>query len=256
MRVYLDLVMLLNFLVDLCLLLGTNRLGGYPTGWKRCMLGAAFGGLYSGVCMLPGFQFMGNLLWRFLSLLIMAGISYGFTSHMLRQAGVLLILSMALGGLAMSFGKGEVLPLLCCGVILLGLCRLGFAYPPGSVQYEEVTIGYGEKRVRILALRDTGNNLVDPVTGESVLVISGRIARELTGLTDAQLRDPLGTLAKGALPGLRLIPCRTVYGGGMLLGMRFSDITVGKRKTSAVVAFAQDGLGREEAFQALTGGVL
>ena len=256
MTVYVDLVMLLNFLVDFCLLIGTNRLSGYPPGWKRCLLGAIFGALYSGVCMLPEFYFLGSLLWRIISLLIMAGISYGMGIRMLRQAGVFLILSMALGGLAMSFGRGEWLPLLCCGVILWSLCRLGFPGPPGSVQYETVTIQHGERTVKMLALRDTGNTLTDPVTGESVLVISGNMATALTGLTDSQLRAPLETISMGSQPGLRLIPCRTVSGSGILLAMRFSDVRIGNKKRSAIVAFAPDGLGREDAFQALTGGVL
>ena len=256
MTVYVDLVMVLNFLVDFCLLIGTNRLSGYPPGWKRCLLGAAFGGLYSGVCMFPEFRFLGNTLWRIISLLMMAWISFGMGIRMLRQAGVFLILSMALGGLVMSFGRGEWLPLLCCGVILWSLCRLGFPNPPGSVQYEMITIRHGERTVKMLALRDTGNTLTDPLTGEPVLVISGKMASLLTGITDAQLRSPLETLSQGTLPGLRLIPCRTVSGGGMLLAMRFADVQIGNRKCSVIVAFAPDGLGRGDSFQALTGGAL
>ena len=42
MAVYLDLVMLLNFLVDYLLLLGTNRLSGSPMTPGRCALAAAF----------------------------------------------------------------------------------------------------------------------------------------------------------------------------------------------------------------------
>ena len=41
MRLYLDLAVILNFVVDLLLLVGTNRIAGYPCGWKRCLLGAA-----------------------------------------------------------------------------------------------------------------------------------------------------------------------------------------------------------------------
>ena len=63
MVIYLDLVMLLNFLVDFLLLLGTNRLSGFPAGGWRCALAALLGAVFSCGCLLPGMAFLGNLLW-------------------------------------------------------------------------------------------------------------------------------------------------------------------------------------------------
>ena len=48
MVLYVDLVVLLNFLVDLLLILGTNRLAGYPPGLKRAVPAALLGGAYAG----------------------------------------------------------------------------------------------------------------------------------------------------------------------------------------------------------------
>ena len=48
MRVYLDLVILLNFLVDYLLLLGTNRISGFPLTPGRTALAAVLGGIYFG----------------------------------------------------------------------------------------------------------------------------------------------------------------------------------------------------------------
>ena len=50
LTVYLDLVMLLNFLVDFLLLLGTNRLSGFPAAPGRCALAAVFGSVYAAGC--------------------------------------------------------------------------------------------------------------------------------------------------------------------------------------------------------------
>ena len=50
MVLYVDLVVLLNFLVDLLLILGTNRLAGYPPGLKRAVPAALLGGAYAGGC--------------------------------------------------------------------------------------------------------------------------------------------------------------------------------------------------------------
>ena len=59
MRVYVDGVMLLNFLVDYLLLLGTNRLSGHPSDSRRLLASAVLGAVYSGACLLPGFRFLG-----------------------------------------------------------------------------------------------------------------------------------------------------------------------------------------------------
>ena len=62
MTVYLDLVVILNFGVDFLLLIGTNRLCGYPMKPGKAAFAAALGGLYAGCCVLPGFSFLGNTL--------------------------------------------------------------------------------------------------------------------------------------------------------------------------------------------------
>ena len=101
MTVYLDVVMALNFLVDFLLLLGTNRLCGYPPGWRRAALGALLGGVYSGICMIPAFRFLGNLVWRVVSLLAMGFLSFGISVSGFRRTLVFFLFSMALGGIAM-----------------------------------------------------------------------------------------------------------------------------------------------------------
>lgn len=257
MEIYLDLVVLLNFLVDFLLLLGTNRLSGFPLSVRRAAAAAALGGLYSGVCMLPGFRFLGGILWRMVSLAGMAVIAFGCNRSALKRGGVFVLLSMALGGIAVSFGRGNFLTLvLAAGGVWL-LCRIAFGGSVGGRQYVPVEITYGGNSVSLTALRDSGNTLRDPITGEQVLVISGDAAQRLTGLSENQLRTPLETLALRPVPGLRLIPFQAVgQAGGMLLAMRFENVKIGSRTQSTIVAFAAEGLGSGEMYQALAGGAL
>lgn len=256
MAVYLDLVMVLNFLVDFLLLLGTNRLSGFPTGSLRCAGASILGAVYSGACLLPGFRFLGNFLWRCVSLCLIGGMAFGCNIAALKRVGIFLLLSMAMGGLALSLGRGDVLSLVLCAGICLLLSLVSFGGQVGGRSYIPLKIAYEGQSASILALKDTGNSLRDPVTGEQVLVIAPEVAGRLTGLTADQLRHPMETLAAGAVPGLRLIPYRSVgNAGGFLLAKRFADVTVGDRKQSALVAFAAEGLGKGEIYQALTGGM-
>ena len=255
-RVYLDLVVLLNFLVDLLLLAGTDRLLGIPPAWKRLALAAALGSLYAAMCMLPGLRFMGNTLWRIVSLGTMAVTAFGWSKSALRRCMVFVLLSMALGGVAMCIGTGSFMGLVAGAGLLFLLCALGFRGTLGSREFVSVELRHGVRQVQILALRDTGNGLTDPVTGQSVLVVDPVVADRLLGLTRQQLQSPVETVASGAYPGLRLIPYRSVgQPNGLLPAMRLEDVRIDKWQGSTLVAFAPAGLDAEGTYQALMGGV-
>ena len=257
LTVYLDLVMILNFLVDFLLLMGTNRLAGFPAAPGRGALAALFGSVYAAFCLLPGFRFLGNFLWRCVSLCMIALIAFGFRRDAVKRGGVFLLLSLALGGMALCFTRQNfaALALGAAGVWLL--CRVSFGDGAVGREYVPVTLTYGGKTVSFTALRDTGNTLRDPITGEPVLVVSGEVAQQLTGLTRRQLSSPLETMAARPLPGLRLIPYHAVGSkGGFMLAMRFPGAVVGKRQQNVLVAFAAEGLESTGMYQALTGGAL
>lgn len=256
-RIYGDLVVILNFLVDFLLLLGTNRLAGFPVGVGRSAAAAGLGGLYAGGCLLPGFQFLGGGLWRLVSLAGMGAVAFGWNRSALRRCGVFALLSMALGGMALWVGRGDFLRLVVSAGLTWLLCRAAFGGRVGGRSYVPIQIGAGAKAIRLTALVDSGNTLRDPITGESVIIVGPEIARKLTGLTREQLERPLETAGARPLPGLRLIPYRTVgRGEGMLLALRLPDVVVAGRRSSRLVAFAPGALGEGTVYQALTGGSL
>lgn len=257
MAVYLDLVIGINFVVDLLLLLGTNRLSGFPPGWRRAVPAALLGGIYAGVCMMPSFRFLGNGLWRIVSLAVMGIIAFGMNRSALKRCGVFLLLSMAMGGVATGMGRSDFGILVISAMVVWLLCRIGFGNRIGGREYVPLTIQWGDVSVELTALKDTGNTLQDPVTGEQVLVIGPEYAEKLLGLTEKQLSSPMETLLSGAVPGLRLIPYRAVgQPGSILLAKRFDRVTIGNQKGSALVAFAPERIGNGEVYQALAGGIV
>lgn len=257
MKVYLDLVMLLNFLVDFLLLLAADRLVGMPGKIGRCVWAALLGAVYAGACLLPELRFLGSLFWRVVFLLLMGAVAFGVSKSALRRCVLFSLLSMALGGIAMGLGSGNFWGLVMGAIVVCIMCIFGFRYKPGSRCYVPVELVYGGKRAKLIALQDTGNTLKDPVTGKSVLVVSADVAKILLGLNRLQLASPVETVAAGVLPGLRLIPYRAVgKPGGMLLAMRFDDVRIGANTGSQLVAFAPEGLDSDGTFQALTGGAL
>ena len=251
MQIYLDAVVLINFLVDFFLLMGANRLAGYPAGSGRAAIAAGLGGIYSGACLFPGFQFLGSLFWRWVCLGLMGAVAFGIDRSALRRS----VLSMTLAGAALGLGTNTLFALAGGAGMVCVLCITGFCGRMEKRHYVPVVLQWGDRRVALAALYDTGNTLRDPVTGEGVLVAGAGIAEKLIGLSVKQLREPLSTITEH--PGLRLIPYRAVgRENGFLLGMRVDNARIGKRQRSVVVAFAPEGLGSTGEYEALIGGAV
>ena len=258
MEVYLDLVILLNFLVDFFLLLGTNRLCGYPSGLGRVALAGVVGGFYGGACLLPVFsRFLGNTLWRVVSLCVVSAVAFGINKETVRKTAVFVLLSMALGGIATGLGKGNFWSLIASAACVCIMCAVGFREKIGSVGYVPLELIYKDVHLKLMAMQDTGNTLKDPITGDSVVVIGLQDAMRLTGLTKEQLSDPVSAVANAVCSGLRLIPYRTVgQSQGMLLALRIPCVRIGAWQGSRLVAFSPQELGSNGTYQALTGGVI
>ncbi len=249
MPVYLDVLVVLNFLVDLFLLLGTNRLSGHPPDIKRAVPAAVLGGMYGGACILPGFAFLAGTAWRMVVLCLMAMIGFGCRRDSLRRGILFVLLSMALGGVATGLSGGGFLSIVLSAGVVCAMCLLGFrgrvgaTYVPVELEGESFT-----------ALCDTGNCLTDPITGQPVLVVSARIGKRLLKVDKAELSDPVRGMEK--VSGARLIPYHAVGRQAMLLAKRFENVSIGRWKGSCLVAFAPDDIGQGKSYDALTGGEL
>lgn len=255
MTVYLDLVMGLNFAVDLLLILGTNRLAGFPPGCLRAAGAAALGAFYAAACMLPRFSFLGSTLWRLVFLGLMGILAFGFNAGAWKRTGIFILLSMAMGGIALGVGSAEVPVLILSALGVWLLSQIGFGGSIGGREYIPVTVSTGGRSVSVIALKDTGNTLRDPITGEQVLVLGPEAALRLLDLSGGQLSSPLETMLAHPGCGLRLIPYSAVgQPGSMLLAKRFADVKVGDRRGSALVAFAPEKIGVGQMYQALAGG--
>ena len=255
MESYQYTVVLLKFLVDFLLLVSANRLCGYPPGWIRAAIAAAVGALYTASCLLPELYFLGNIIWRIVTLLLMSWAAYGANKSGLRRGVIFLLLSMALTGASLMIGRRSSWSMLAAAGMLFLLCAIGFRNRIGHMGYVPVELYYGDRHLTLTALHDTGNMLFDPVSGKPVLIVCAKTAQKLTGLTEKQLKDPVSVMEKPPLPGLRLVPYRSIgQSGGLLLALRLQQVKIGSWSGSSLVAFAPDKLCADGAYQALTGG--
>lgn len=230
---------MLNYVVNLLLLAGAAQLAEWEGKWWKLGLSALLGAGYAAACAV--WSWWGAPVYRALSFLIMVLTAYG---RSWQPGALFVLLNLAVEGIALAEEEGRqwVAPAAAAGVWLLGKWAFGGKHLRVQIANEVLT-----------ALRDTGNELRDPVSGEAVLVIAAEPAYRLTGLTCAQLADPLDALTSVKVPGLRVIPYHAVgTQSGFLLAKRFEQVKIGSRRRAAVVAFAPSSLGGE-AYQALTG---
>lgn len=255
--VYVDLVIVLNATVDFLLLLSVNRLTGYASKIMRCIIGAAIGGIYGGVCICPGLFFLQKWYWCVAVLGIVTSVSFGVKISAVRRGALFVLLSMTLGGIAAGLNSASIIPLTLAASAIFLLCTVGVADPVRGIKYVNVELRWKGKMYPLKALLDTGNTLKDPVSGSQVLVVNPQVAFELFQLTRKQLHNPIQTMQTAGIYGLRLIPYRSVGNpNGMLLGVCVDSIAVNGQAIGKIIAFSPEDFGNGCCYQALTGGII
>lgn len=250
---YLLAAMGIYLAVDWLLLFGTNRLTGAAPGRVSMALACLGGTAMSLIAWIPGFAFARSGLWQLLRLLLTALTAYGFRAGALIRMLVYLLLHLAVQGLCLWTGHCWLWALPAAALLVLLLMLMAGRKGAVGGRMVRVELSWQGRQLAVNALVDTGNCLSDPITGQQVLVLSAPQAQYLTGLTPQQLRNPVESLQ--AVPGMRLIPFRTVNSTGLLLALKLNAVRIGSYRGSAVVAFAPQILDPADTYQALTGGM-
>ena len=239
-------VMLLIMLVNGLLLFAAGQLLDTKVRPIRILLGSVLAAILNGLTMLPGTFVTNHIFWRLVFLVTVAIATFGFARTAWQPILLYCLLNLSLGSLS-STSKEMISS-------LLGAAGIGFAclivgrkkvYVPVEVKHKGHTL-------HLTALRDTGHSLRDPITGKTVLIVDAEAAQKLTGLSPEMLQNPVK--AMGTVPGLRLIPYKTVGNAGFLLAIQIQNVKVGHQHGTMLVALSPTQFGSK--YQALTGGSL
>lgn len=196
MRVYLDVLFLLNAWIDYMTLLATARFAGCHTGRRRLLAAGALGGGYAvavTVMPLPGAVL---LLSKAVCAVALVAVAFGRHSRLWRLCGMFVLLSMAFGGAVMAWSYLWGGAMLLQGVFYLDV-TLGQIFWAVVLSYLLVSLvlrragkhsGKDVLAVRVWldgrqasfsALMDTGNDLTDPVSGKPVMVVEKQALQSL-----------------------------------------------------------------------------
>lgn len=230
------------------LMLAVNQLKSRKNRPLPMALGALLAGAYAWACAATELSFLQEGSCQAAAWLLVCLLGFARGPDPVGSSLLFSLLRMALETLGQARPGSWVAPLILGAAYWL-TCRRGKS---GLIPVE---LEHGGKRLRIMALPDTGNSLRDPLSGQPVLVLDAAGAKSLLGLTSLQLADPVSALAD--LPGYRLIPYKSVNcANGFLLARTLNGRLAGGKKEKLVVAFSPQILDDTGKFQALTGGFL
>lgn len=237
MTVYVDVLLAVNYAVNLLLLLIAARLLGSAAGKKRLCLAALLGAAGALAIFLPSGGFLLQGLYKLGLTFAMTAAAFGLRpwQRLFRALLALMVSSFLFAGLmlAIQFFWGGVL--YQNGVVYFDVSALELVFWT-AVAYGvlwlferlflgrtaekklcRVTVDLDGRQISFLALADTGNCLKEPFSGAPVIVCDGN-------------------LAERAAPGaerIRLVPCSTIAGGTVLEAFHPDSVRIvhGERET-------------------------
>lgn len=242
--IYADVLFCVNMIIDYIMLVTVKRLLSADAGKLRLLLGAALGGFFSFVVLLPPMPFMLSASVSIAQAFAVCAAAFapqGMKKY-IRASLLLFAVSFIYCGfmtaVLMLFSPDEltvrngsvyigISPLLLIFLTLVCYClmrligRLTGGFRPQR-QKCRVTVSSGGLTVSSVGLADTGNCLREPFSGECVIVGSRELFKELPEVKEAQIQS--GGMLVGK--GIRLVPYTTVQGSGVLPAFRPESIVL------------------------------
>ena len=237
MKIYLDLVFLLNFFFDFILLFATSKVLKNIIKLKRLLLGS----LVASTSIFLLFIELNSLSLFFLKLIIsffIILVTYG-KRNFLKNISYFYLISIILGGtlylLNISFNyknKGIlfinnglsinlILTIIVTPIIIFSYVKEVLLYKNTYGNIYEVVISMNNKKYRLKALLDTGNQLVDPYKKRSVILINNNINIEEDNYI--------------------LVPFKALNTKGLIKCFKPTSVTIGNKEfTNCLIGLSKD----------------
>ena len=270
--IYVDRLFGVNFIVDYLLLLITGRMCALELKRLRYVLGAALGGAYAVLAVLPGMEFLALGGMKLAAAAVMVLAAFGGERRLLRPALTFLAASAALGGgvwaLSMFSGglRSAALPVTVSLRTLVLAFALSYALVSAAFhrygrraqrRLRRVELEFSGEKAAFQALEDSGNELTDPVSGCAVMVaeraVLASMLPELPPEADAAVIMELAGADTRYAGRLRLVPYSAVgVESALLAAFRPDRMTVdGKETKGVLVAIAPNRLSADGEYAAV-----
>lgn len=264
--IYLDVLLLMNFVVGYLLLRAAGLVCGVCPPFGRNLLGGWAAALATLVLLLPPLPLLFQLLIRLFGALCAVWAAFPGQSRrsFFRLTGWYFALNMGLAGLLLLLMQGGWLPgtetnnlafylavspgLLCgaCGGVYLAVRLAALLLPSSDAEYGEAHVTLSGETLTLRTLRDTGFSAREPVTASPVLLVSlPAVEKYLPPDLCSFLQVWFSGKTASPPPGLRLclVPMNTANGPLLAPAFRL-PVTLGGRSWPGLpVAFSPHPLG-------------
>ena len=178
MKVYLDLVIIINFIYDLLILTATSVLLKRNTPFKRLLLSSLIGCL-SIITLFIKIDSIFLILFKFLLSLIMVIVSFG-KKNIVENTFYFYVITIIIGGsqymLSGSAYKVNIVMMIIISPIILGIYLYAMnKYKVDLKKIYEIIIVDKDNTYNFKGYMDTGNTLIDPITKLPVIMINKNI---------------------------------------------------------------------------------
>lgn len=238
MKIYLDLVMILNFFFDFILLLSVSLLLRRNVSIYKIMLGAFLGGL-SILFLFIKISSFGLFLFKIVISIIMVLISFGYKSlkYTFKNLLYLYTASIILGGflyfLNVEFSYintglifinnglsiNVVFLIIFCPIIIYIYVKQGIWLKSNYSNYYKINIYLNNEKYSLNGFLDTGNTLTEPLTNKPIILIDKKIECDK----------------------FFFVPCKTVNDSGVIKCIKVDKIEIdGKFKYKVIVGLLDE----------------
>ena len=191
MKIYLDLVLIINFLIDFILLFGTSKLLKKTTSLKRLILGSIIGSL-SLIFIFIDLNTIGLLIYKIIISILIILITFG-QKDFKKNITYFYILSIILGGtlyllditftykstglvfIKNAYFLNFILIIIASPIIITLYIKEYKNYKLTITNKYKVQIEINNEKYILEAILDTGNNLKDPYKKRPIILIDTQV---------------------------------------------------------------------------------
>ena len=249
--IYLDELLLTNFLAAAALLLGAGLLCARQCSGLRLMAGSAAAAAASLGILLPELPGPAAFLYKVFTCCAAVAAAYGVPGlrNFVQLCVWYLLLNLLLCGAVLLPGVQSAnlcvyLPLspgrllLCCGAVLAVLRGVLFCFGRAGTRCFAAVLELEGAVLSVQAFCDTGFSVQDPLTGQAVVLVyypavRSALPQELRTFLDSYF--VCGTAPPPELR-VRLVPCTTIAGHCVLPAVPAKALRVGSRRVQGFLA--------------------
>lgn len=240
--IYLDILFVLNFCMDYCILRAASAIGGRPSSGRRLTAASVFGAAYAVACLL--IPVLSALPMRLICCAAMTWFAFAVRDmrKLVRQTLLVMLVAFVFGGCVTALEQLSGTTLSAGGVLYAPISRKVLlvsallAYGLSGIVFrnqakenrphgETVRVSCDGDVQEVYLFVDSGNTLRDPVTGRPVLVLTRAAAMKILPeeaqflpllLSASNAAELVERTQREGLTGWRLISFHSVGGGGMM----------------------------------------